>query len=90
MIKPSEKTFPNTINPNYERIERHIDECIAAATSYPVQVPSTRSGWRLSEIETVADKYRAAGWDVHVISRGGVTMTLSPSAVRVDGFTELP
>lgn len=85
MIKPSEKTFPNAINPNYE--------CIAAATSYPVQVPSTRSGWLLAEIETVADKYRAAGWAVHVISRGGVTMTLSPmsrSAVRVDGFSELP
>jgi hypothetical protein len=65
MRNPSDLKFPSPFNAErYKAIEEHIDEAIDHADGPVVRVGNTRSGWTLSEVEHVLDKYRAAGWDV--------------------------
>lgn len=83
MIKPSDLpsiTQDDTVA--QAAIESHLDEAIrryhAAKRSWPLVVPTTRTGWSELDIEAVLARYRAAGWEV--MSGGEKALAiLSPS-----------
>lgn len=65
MRNTSDLKYPSPFNAdNCQAIEKHIDKAIDSAEGPIVRVTNTRSGWALSEVEHVLEKYRAAGWDV--------------------------
>lgn len=75
--------FAATHQPRFEtRVEEileYVNQCIVDAMERrddgPIQVPTTRSGWSVQDLETAADHFRAVGWRV-TSGVGGVTFTL--------------